>query len=247
VAAKVFSIKNYYERDIPLDAGGEGDAQAQTLRVRVRRFTIAELQVFMRGYERIAAGEAERFIYRLPDGDEQALRPDGRTFVVPHTEIARRRLAEMSAETKAAFLAAKEADDAHLAAFCAEQVAQHVWLPPGDVLNVLGDAGETTVVTDGAGLVKVLAGNLEMMALLTRVLFEENTLGPEKKRLLRSLSASSPSSPTPSAAAPVDGARPAPTAEPAEIAASVASAPASADPAPSPSGSIETSRSTNVP
>lgn len=235
-----FTIRNYYQRDIPLDDGVEGEATGQACPVRVRRFTVDQLQAFQDGFARVMHPTAERYIYRLSTDDEQALRPDGRTYVVSAAEVERRRLAEMPPDTRAAYDDAVKADSDFMAHFCSQAIAAHMWVPPGVRVVVIQDDGTERLVTDGAGLVEAFGGNLSMLVQLTKVIHEENTLSPEEKKALRLRFASTPSSPTPAGGAAVDGVRPAATAPRAGREGSASSGDVSADPDPSPSGSTVT-------
>ena len=239
---RAFTIRNYYTREIPIDDGVDGDAVGaeQTFPVRVRRFTVSQLQEFQRGFARVVSPTAERFIFRTSDSDEQALRADGRTYVVPQAEVERRRQVEMDEATSQAYEAASRADDDFMSSFCSQAIADHVWLPPGVTVTVIQDDDSEVEATDGPGLVLAFGGNLSMLVRLTRVIHEENTLSPEAKKALRSLSASTVSSPTPAGVAAAAGATPDATAADAGPLASAASGAVSAAPAPSPSGSTET-------
>lgn len=255
-STKAFTIRNYYPRDIPIDDGvdGEGVQAGTTFPIRIRRFTVAQLQAFQRGFARAMSPTSERFLFRKPDSDEQVMRdvperkdakgrlvsPAREAHVVPDDEITRRRLAEMSPETRAAYEAAKDADDVFMATFCSEAIAAHVWLPPGVTVRIVDEdqAGHETeiIAKDGPGLVQAFGGNFSMLARLTRAIHQENTLSPEAKKAWRLLSGSTASLSTPAAAGAVDGATPAATATSAGAAASASSADASADPDRIPSG-----------
>lgn len=254
MSTKEFTIRNYYTRDIPIDDGGDGDAVAAgtTFPVRIRRFSVAQLQAFQRGFAQLQNPSAARFIFRKPDGDEQAMREvPARTnakgvvvaaarseHVVPQEEIERRRLQEMSPETRAAFDAASEADDQFMTDFCTQAITEHVWLPPGVTVKVIQDDDSEFIAKTGADLVIAFGGNLSMLMRLTNAIHHENTLSPEAKKALRLLSGSTASSPTPAAAAAVDGVTPAAIATPAGAEASVLSDGASVGQESSPSGSV---------
>lgn len=219
MSTKAFTIKNFYLRNIPIDDGFEGDAVAsgETFPIRIARFSVQKLQDFQRGYARLNAPTSTRFIFRKPDGDEQALREDQTTHVVPNQEIQRRRLEEMTSETRAAYEAAIAADDAFMTTFCSEAIAAHVSVAPDFTLRATREGGdEEFQVKSGKDLVEAFGGNLSMLVRLTRAIHQENTLTPEAKKALRSLSGLMASSPTPAAAAGVGGATPAATAMPVE-------------------------------
>lgn len=195
---KDFTIKNYYTRDLPLDEGMDGE-NAATIPLRIRRFSVAQLQAFQRGFEQLIHPTAQRFIYRTGEGDEQAKTPDGKQFVLGDDEIQRRRESEMTPETAAQYAAAREADDLHMSTFCSESIAEHAWLPKGYRLRVEQDDESEIEIEggpkSGAGLVQAFGGNLSFLLRLTKAIHFENTLSPEAKKALRSLSASTPSSP----------------------------------------------------
>ena len=245
MSTKSFLIRNYYTRDIPIDDGfdGESVAAGDTFPVRIRRFSVKQLQDFQRGFARVMNPSAERFIFRKPDGDEQALRDDQRTHVIPDAEIQRRRLEEMSPETRAAYDLASRADDEYMTTFCSEAIAAHVSVAPGCTLKAQRpESNEEFEVKTGADLVAAFGGNLSMLVRLTRAIHQENTLSPEAKKVLRSLSGSTASLPTPSAETAA-GATPAATAAPADSMASANSGPVLVDPLPIPSGSDASARS----
>lgn len=239
-----FSIRNYYTSKVPIDDGIEGDAvnAGTELPIRIRRFTVDQLKAFQKGFAQLTNPTSQRFIYRKPDSDEQAMRivpakksADGlrvlvaehQEHVIPAEEIERRRLEEMTPETRAAYDAASAADDEWMATFCKDAIEQHIWVPPGVTLRVIGDDDSEEVVTDGKGLVKAFGGNLSMLVRLTKAIHRENTLSPEAKKALRSLSALTASSPTPDDVAAIGGATPAATATPVAHAACVSSVGAS--------------------
>lgn len=235
---KDFSIKNYYTRDLPLDEGMDGE-NAATIPLRIRRFSVAQLQAFQRGFERLIHPTAQRFIYRTGEGDEQAKTPDGKQFVLGDDEIQRRREADMTPEVAAQYAAAKEADDLHMTTFCSAAITEHAWLPKGYRLRVEQD-DESTIEIDGgpqsgAGLVAAFGGNLSFLLRITKAIHFENTLAPEAKKALRSLSALTPSSPRLEG----DGTTPAATALDAEPAGTAPSGDVSADPDQIQSGSIQ--------
>src|SRR5690349_21397053 len=97
---KTFTIRDFYPRTITIDAA---DGEPTELPIRVRRFTIEQLQEFRAGWWLVSQPASNRYIYRQADGEEQLKRADERTFIIGDAEIERRRIAEMSSETKAIF------------------------------------------------------------------------------------------------------------------------------------------------
>jgi hypothetical protein len=239
MSTKTYTIKNYYEQNIPIDDGCEGDGvtAGETFPIRIRRFAVAQLQEFQRGWARMNERRASRYLVRKPDGDEQAFRPNGLTPIVSDEEVAQRRLAEMSAADRAAYDQAVKEDQDFEAKFCAEAIAAHIWLPPGVTINVQHEDGTEVTASDGAGLVSAFCGNYAMLVRLVRAIYEENVLSPEKKRQSRRPFGSTPTLPTPAAAVAVDGATPAAIAAPVKPEVSAPSADVLQDPAPIPSGS----------
>lgn len=223
-------LRNYYERSLAVD-DVTGEAR---IPIRVRRFSPDQLLEFQRGWAVCENPPSERVIYRKADEAEKEAGPlPGMTvYVIPDGEIRRRRLVEMTPDERAAYEQADEADVKAIAAFCREQIAAHVWVAPGVALSIEDEQGDARAVKTGADLVAVFAGNLDMLMTLTRAIYEENTLSPEKKRILRARFASSSSSTPPP---PTSGDAPADPAVPAAPKASVSPAAASAlsDPIPS--------------
>jgi len=235
------SLRNYYERTVQIE---DADGNVVDLPIRVRRFTLEQLQTFSAARKRAQDYPAERLIYRKPDGDEQAKEPmtyQGATVMVPavpDVEIRRRRLAEMTDEQREAFEREEEAVEARIAAFHRDAITEHVWVKPGVRLVVEDESGETRDVRSGADLLAVFGGNVTTLKALSDAVFEENTLSAEAKKKSRSLSASMSSSPaSPPTAA---GAAPAGTAAAAEPKGSAVSAGVTDVPGPSPSGSTGT-------
>lgn len=242
---KVFTLKTYYEHSIPLD---DGDDASASIPLRIRRFSVVQLQEFQRGFSRVMSPEAQRFIYRKADGDEQQMRDipanvgaNGvvlsqakSVHLIPDEEITRRRMSELSPAEREAFDAASQEDDDFMASFCSEAISKHVSLPPDVTLKLIQDDGSEVVVRDGSGLVAAFGGNLSMLLRLTRLIHRENTLTPEAKKHLRSLSVSTASSPQLEG----DGRTPAATAIGAVPAVTASNDGASAVQAPNPSGLI---------
>lgn len=228
---KNFKIKNFYLRDIAID---DEDLSSERLPIRIRRFTVGQLKEFQKGFERLMNPLSARFIYRKPDNDEQALKEDGKTYVLGPDEIKRRRESEMTPETAAEYARLSDVDDAHAVDFSSKAIAEHVSLAPGVNLSIEDESGDVTAVTDGAGLVAAFGGNLSFLIRTTKAIHDENTLTPEAKKVLRSLSALTASSPLRKG----DGPTPAAIARAAETPASAPSADVSEGQLVSLSGSI---------
>lgn len=216
---KTVLLRNYYERDVPVD-DVTGEA---TIPLRIRRFTHGQLMAFSSGWSRCENPPSDRHIYRKPDEAD-----------VPMDEVRRRRLAEMTPEELAAFEALEAADSAYAGTFCRDQIREHLWVDPRASVHIEDDAGVLTPLQTGDDLARIFAGNFEMLLALTRLVYEENTLGAEKKRRLRQRFASNGSSSTSEKAAP--GPSPDATAAPAAPADSASPEAASVPPVPIPSG-----------
>lgn len=231
-----FRIKTYYGRTVTLD----DDAGGAALPIRIRRFTIAQLQAFLPGFERMVSPPSERVFARQPEGPEQELEPavDGKSarYRVPFVEVRRRRLAEMTPEQRAAFDQAAAEDQAAILEFCRGVIAEHVWLPPNVRLVIEDEKGQEHRPTSGAALAQAFEGNLVTLMLLTRLVGDANMVGADAKKAWRSSSSS-----TPSSNAPQDrGERPAATAMPVGRRASARGARASARRRRTRSGSVGT-------
>lgn len=235
------SLRNYYERTVQIE---DADGNVVDLPIRVRRFTLEQLQAFSAARKRAQDNPAERQIYRKPDGDEQAKEPltyQGATVqvpAVPDSEIRRRRLAEMTPEQREAFVREEEDAEARIAEFHRNAITEHVWVKPGVRLVVEDEGGQTRDVRSGADLLAVFGGNVTTLKALSDAVFEENTLSAEDKKKRRSLSDSMSSSPA-SRPSPA-GDAPDATAVAAEPKGSAENAGVTDDPGPSPSGSTAT-------
>lgn len=234
--AKVFNIKNYYSRHVPIDDGFESE-EIRLLPIRIRRFSVRELQEFHNGYVRLMNPESAKLIARKTDSDEQEL-DDNKRFVVGDLIVRERRLAEMTPDQRAAFDALERKEEDFILTFCTKAIADHVWLPPGVNVELEEDDGTTGApVKRGEGLAKVFAGNLTMLMRITRAVHEENTLSAETKKFLRSLSGSTASLPMPNDVVADGGAKQAEAAANAGTADSAPNDGASEDQAQTPSGS----------
>lgn len=225
MATRDFLIKTYFDRELMLDADASpDDAETPRLPLRIRRFSVAQLQAFLPGFERMVNPPSERIFARQADGPEQE-QDEQRRYRMPFTEVRRRRLAEMTAEQRAAFDVEAQADQAAILAFCTEVVAQHVWLPPDVSLRVQSDGGGTRKLRTGLGvdanrpgaeLAEAFSGNLLTLMAIVQMVADDNMLSAAAKKVWRS----SPSS-RPSSSGPQDrGARPETTAGNAATAAS---------------------------
>lgn len=233
MADKTFTIRNYYERDLPLDDGMESESTGETtIPLRIRRFTVAQLRDFQRGFDRVNNPASARFIYRKPDADEQARRElpkGGWEFELPDSEIRRRRISEMTPEVAAAYEQQQQEDDEFMTSFCEKAITEHIWLDPSVKLSIEREDGTTVEVTNGAGLVEAFGGNLSMLIRLAWAINHENTLTPEEKKRRRLLLASIDSLPNHNGEAAAAGPKPAATASSADSSASVKSADVSVD------------------
>lgn len=207
-------MRNYY----PIEFQVDDDSLSATLPLRIARLTKGQLVDFLAGWQLIENPPSDRAIYRKADSDEQAV-DARRNYVVPQSEIRRRRLDEMRPEERAAFDAAERADVLAMVEFAHHAISTYVSLEPGCVLKL--DAGEVDaenrpivrVVSTSAQLADLLSGNVEQLTSLVAQIYAENTLSAEKKRTLRRLSdltrsSSAPPDPGPTPAATADAAAP---------------------------------------
>jgi hypothetical protein len=239
MADQEFRIKSYYDRTISIDDDAQGGVAR--LPIRIRRFTLDQLQAFSAGLKRCENRAADRYLSRKPDEDEQARVPLShqgtviQVYAVPDVEIRRRRLLEMSDAERTAFEQADAEDERVIAAFYASVITDYVSVQPGVRLLFEDAAGQTRPLATGADLVAGLAGNASALAALVRAVREENTLSPEEKKRLRSSPDLMRSSTGPDRTA--NGGGPGATVAPVNGKDSAASAPASDLTGPIPSGS----------
>lgn len=234
-AATTVVIRDYFEVVVPID----DVTGAAVIPLRIRRFNRAQMESFSIGWASVMNPPSARQLYRLHDADEQAKDDEG-AFVIPDAEIVRRRLSELTPEQLEARAAQERAEFEGMIAFCIDQITAHVWVPTVDAqqrpvrVQREDEDGQVVLVRTGADVAALFAHNGEMLGRITRAISDANTLSPEKKRLSKLFSASTPSSlERPSAVA---GPSPAATASDVAPAASAATAPASDRPARRPSG-----------
>jgi hypothetical protein len=236
------SIRNYYPRTIEID---DADGNVATLPIRVRRFTVEQLQEFSIGWSRCQNRMADRLIARKYDGEEQEKNARD-VFVISDAEIHRRRLTEMTATQLAEHERLNAEDETFISMFYAATITDHVWLRPDVTLEIEEDDGTKRVIKTGTerdehpgkALADEFAGNVTTLALMTLAVQQENTLSAEQKKRLRSLFDLTRSSRPPTQTA--DGAVPVATAAPVDPPVSAASAGVTEIPEPILSGSIET-------
>jgi hypothetical protein len=235
------SIKNFYDRTVRID---DAEGNVVELPVRIRRFSVEQLQEFAAGYRRCENRAADRFITRKPDGDEQEMQElvIGKMTVkvpmIPDAEIRRRRLLEMSDADRERFEAQEAADETFIAEFSAKAIREHVSVKPGVRLLFETEEGSTRELQSGNDLAEAFAGNSSTLAALLNAVREENTLSADEKKRLRSLSALAASSSTSTPTAGGDA--PAAIADAAEPTGTAPSAAVTDPSATTPSGSIAT-------
>lgn len=152
---------------------------------------------------------------------------DAEDFVIPESEIRRRRLDEMTPSVRADYDALVVREDAEESAFIEDTVRTFVTLAPDQVVMVDAEGNETSL-TSGDDVLRIFGANLSDMRALVQQVYFENRLSEDRKKALRSLFASDVSSDAP-AKDPVGNA-PEATAVPADGKASVTHADATASP-----------------
>lgn len=184
--------------------------------------------------ERATEGERTPFEQELVAA-LRALVPEESTeeeFVLPLDVIQARRRAEMTPERRAAWQRLVDEEDAAVDGFTQSAIQDYLTVEPGQLVERLAD-GTTRSLTSGADFLQAFAARGEILHLAIAAVRAENFLPEARKNALRSLFASTTSSPEPSPAAPGSG--PAPTAaavEPKASATSVAATVSSEMPAP---------------
>lgn len=241
-------IRNYYPHTLRID---DADGEVVEIPLRVRRFTVAQLQAFQLERKQLIDREQGLTFARAPEGDEQekhtvtARGVSIPVYTISDVEIRRRRLAAMTEEERARFDQRYADADAALIEFEVRTIRDHVWVAPGVRLLFEQESGEQTSIATGADLVVAFAGNQALFTALYEAVVHENTLSPEEKKRWRSQSALMRFSParTPTAA----GDAPDATAAPVNAKGSAASAAATDDPATALSGWIGMSSASRVP
>lgn len=206
----MITIKNYFPTRILLDDEDTGEPQLVT--IHVKRLTVDEYGKFKADFNQCADPPSNRLVARKPDGDEQERHGEG-LFRVSDTQVIERRLFEMDPAARARFDEMLAAEELLADQFIKGSVRQYVTVPDGEI------HWDGRPITTGEGLLDVYCSRIDVLRLLVRSVLQENTLSAAQKKILKSLSASMPSSST-SPQAPV-GPRPEGTAAPASAMATV--------------------------
>lgn len=218
-------VRGYFPYSLTID----GDEVV----LRLKRMTLEEWYAFNATFAKTAQPTILRFAGRQPDGPEQACDEQG-TYLVPWEQIVEKRLGEMTAERRAEYDAAVEADEADARVFLTEVFARYVTVERG-VIEELPDGTECSV-TDGKDFLRVFGARGDVLGSVLAAVRTENTLDASQKKVSPSRVASAGSS----GARKAPGPRRATTAAPVGTEASAGNAAATAT-SPGPSGSMETS------
>ena len=198
------SLKDYYERPFAID---DADGNVVEIPLRIKRFTLAEMQAEQAHRYRLEHPDEDRFIVRRQDGDEQETVPVtvGQITMprpkVSDDEVRRRRLAEMGEAESAAYHQAREAHEAFVLAFAERVVRAYIRVAPACRLQI-EDGGMARAVQTGDDLVRVFGGNKTLLLGMAQAVLEENFASPAEKKASRSRSSSSTGSTPPAGAGP---------------------------------------------
>lgn len=184
----------YHETPHPFSAGDAG----VMLDVRITKMTTLQYVAWRQQYDIHRQRPSQRVLaVRLPDEMETKplsddADPDATPeFVIPDSEIRRRRLDAMSPEDRAAFDKQQQAEDTAEAQFIETTVRELVTLAPGQVQMGGQD------LTSGDDILRVFGGHLlDMRALVENVRIQHEAPASLKK-VWRSLFASGGSSTAP--------------------------------------------------
>jgi hypothetical protein len=155
----------------------------QEATVLVKRLTVAEHARFKAEFARASEPPSNRLLARLPEGPEQE-RDEAGAYRVSDQEVSERRLREMDPAARAAFDKLDAEDEAFAEDFLQRAIVDYVSAPPGEFT---GPDGEP--VTTGRQLWDLYYARLDVIQLLARTVWTENTLSSVQKNALRSLSA----------------------------------------------------------
>lgn len=194
-------LASTYPARLVVDVDETGTETA--IEIRVKRLNEEEYAVFAADLATLNDPPSNTFTDVRHD-DEQA-EAEGGGFVIPITEIRRRRLAAMDRETRARYDAADAADEAFAKAFLVRAISDFVSVPV-DVLAI-----DDVPVLTGRDLLRVFGAQVDLLRELMMTVWLENTLSTAQKKAWRSWSDSRRTS-TGRPPAPT-GPRPAPTAD----------------------------------
>lgn len=219
-------ILPYYATGVLLDLG---DGVPQLVTMHAARLSPDQYASFEASMKRLNEPTALRLLGgRKQDGPEQEKNEAG-AFLISDRQITRIRVAELSPEAKATYDAAVQEEETWARKFVRGAVDQYVTFPEGEITGPSDEA-----ITKGLQLVDLYPGCLDMHRALVMAVYAENTVGPQQKKIWRSLSGSNRSSGEVSPAAV--GTTPAPTAAVAVSGVSAENVAATASPV-APSGS----------
>lgn len=159
----------------------------QPVRLKLKRLNVPQFERFQAMFQALTQGRGNPAAHPASAGE-------------PTPEHERQRL-----DAEIAYLEAN-------AAWVLETFGAYVSVVAGDLIHE-DEAGQETVVTDGAAFAQIYGAHQALLGEILAQLWLENSLTPAQKKTLRSLSASPSGSPTAPSQAP--GPTPAPAATPA--------------------------------
>lgn len=174
----MIKVLSYYPATIRLHDDTTG--AAEDIRLRIKRLTMEEFIAFSRDYRRVSDPPSERIFARQP-GPEQEKTEQG-DYVISDAEVRERRLRAMSAEERAAWEIQDQNDEAFAREFLLRSISDYVTVEPGQIQD---EAGRE--LTTGADLIRLFVARGDVIQQLVRLIWTENTLSPDQKKVLRSL------------------------------------------------------------
>lgn len=159
------------------------DDEEFDLRVTVRRWTKGERDAWIREYRHHGMPPSTRLLGRKPDECDRD--PVTQQYLIPDAAIDARRLAEMSADERAAYDRMVDEETEAGNAFLIRTLSTYLTVEPGQ-LTYETETGETRPVATGEDFVKAFAGNGPVLQRALMLVHYENDMTPLQKKAWRS-------------------------------------------------------------
>jgi hypothetical protein len=178
--------------------------ERREIKIKVKRFSVDEGTKFARDYNRSANPASLSMICRRDSEDEQAtkivpavirgdrvIEPEREEFVIGNDEIAKRRLAEMDAETRARYDRLDAEEEKFSNDFIVDTLTNYVRVVPGQNITSVDDFENEDApveeVKTGRDLARLFGGHPTVVRDLLRAVHLENSQDEQAKKVLRQL------------------------------------------------------------
>ena len=191
-------LPKYWKPTVPF-SNEAGEVHEVT--VHVARLTVDQRIYFLDKYKRAGTPPSEMVTLsrRMDRPDELELvegtSPLHQAFVLPESEIRRRRISEMSPDDYATLLEQESQEEAYSNEVLRETICSYVTIPAGQGVRVETASGQYEDVCTGPQIMEAFGQNAGILLRLYQEVHHQNTLTGSAKNELRLASASASSSP----------------------------------------------------